>query len=91
MYNLAPEPFLPLPDSPRSEVAEKRPVRNHNGSSRDLAQIETTMQIVNYHVRFPGPFERERIVLEMIHHIVRIVYITVLIVGSLLVLGGIAA
>lgn len=49
-----------------------------------------SMQVVHL-VRFPDPFERERVVLEMIYYLVRIVYVTILIVVTLLALGGIAA
>lgn len=46
---------------------------------------------VNYHIRLPGPFERERIVLEIIYYVIRVVYVTILTVIALLALGGLAA
>lgn len=49
------------------------------------------MHTTHYHVRLPGPFDRERNVLEIIYYVVRIIYVVVLIVVTLLALGGIAA
>lgn len=47
------------------------------------------MNIVNNHVHFPDPFKRGRVILEMTYYAIRIVYVTVLIIVTLLVLGGI--
>lgn len=49
------------------------------------------MEINNYHIRFPGVFDRERNLIEIVYYIVRIVYTIILIVTILLVLGGVAA
>lgn len=47
------------------------------------------MRIVTYHARLPAPFERRRAALELTYYVVRIVYVTVLIFVTLLMLGGI--
>ncbi|MDL5362247.1 hypothetical protein [Halalkalicoccus sp. NIPERK01] len=46
---------------------------------------------INYHIRLPGPFDRKRTALEIIYYVVRIVYVTILIVATLFALGGIVA
>lgn len=45
----------------------------------------------HYHLRLPGPFDRERNIVEIIYYVVRIVYVVVLIISALLVLGGLVA
>lgn len=62
-----------------------------NPGSLGLTKIETSMEIYNFHARFPGPFERERTVVEIIYYVVRIIYVMVLTVVALWALGGIAA
>ena len=73
-----------------NEVAGVPTPDNQPGSS-DLREIETSMEINNFHARFPGPLERERTVVEIIYYVVRIIYVMVLIIVTLWALGGIAA
>lgn len=43
---------------------------------------------INY-ARFPGAMDREHRMIESIYYVVRTIYVVILIVGTLLVLGGI--
>lgn len=47
------------------------------------------MEVYNLHTRFPGPFERERTVVEIIYYVVKIIYVMILIVVTLWALGGV--
>ncbi|ADJ17265.1 hypothetical protein [Halalkalicoccus jeotgali] len=47
------------------------------------------MNVINNYAWFPGPMEREQYWLENIYYVVRIVYVVILIAGTLSVLGGV--
>lgn len=49
------------------------------------------MNNTHLHIRLPAPLDRERNVVEIVYYLVRIVYAMVLIVVTLIALGGIVA
>ena len=49
------------------------------------------MNNTHLHIRLPAPLDRERTVLEIVYYLVRIAYVVILIVVTLIALGGIAA
>lgn len=49
------------------------------------------MHNTHYHIRLPGPLDLERNALHIVYYVLRIVHKAILIVVTLLVLGGLVA